>query len=185
MYISVDIEADGPVPGQYSMLSLGAVVVEPSLDRTFYATFRPLPHAMFSQDALAASGFTRKETQEFPDAYQGMYDFYHWLLKLKEEDKRLIFVSDNPIFDGMFVWHYFASQLGSQHNLFGFSGFSLTSFAKGWERDLTKNHKKHRVTKHSHNSLQDALGNAEALLWYMSNGLKTGSNYGENLTKRS
>jgi hypothetical protein len=28
-YVIVDIEADGPIPGDYSMISLGAVVVEP------------------------------------------------------------------------------------------------------------------------------------------------------------
>jgi hypothetical protein len=35
-YIMVDIESDGPVPGDYSMVCFGAVVVEPGLERTFY-----------------------------------------------------------------------------------------------------------------------------------------------------
>ena len=35
--IVVDVEADGPIPGKYSMVCLGAVVVEPTLSRTFYA----------------------------------------------------------------------------------------------------------------------------------------------------
>ena len=35
-YVMVDIEADGPIPGDYSMVCLGAVVVEPTLERTFY-----------------------------------------------------------------------------------------------------------------------------------------------------
>ena len=35
-YVMVDIEADGPIPGDYSMVCLGAVVVEPALERTFY-----------------------------------------------------------------------------------------------------------------------------------------------------
>jgi len=33
-WIMVDIEADGPIPGDYSMISFGAVVVEPGLERT-------------------------------------------------------------------------------------------------------------------------------------------------------
>ena len=33
----VDIEGDGPIPGDYSMIRFGAVVVEPVLERTFYA----------------------------------------------------------------------------------------------------------------------------------------------------
>lgn len=40
-YIMVDIEADGPVPGLFSMVSLGAVLVEEGLSRTFHATFAP------------------------------------------------------------------------------------------------------------------------------------------------
>jgi hypothetical protein len=35
-YVMVDVEADGPIPGDYSMLCFGAVIVEPALDRTFY-----------------------------------------------------------------------------------------------------------------------------------------------------
>ena len=36
VYISVDIEAAGPVPGEYSMLSIGATVVG-DLEAWFYA----------------------------------------------------------------------------------------------------------------------------------------------------
>ena len=41
-YIMVDIEADGPIPGDYSMVCFGAIVVEPSLDRTFYGRLKPI-----------------------------------------------------------------------------------------------------------------------------------------------
>lgn len=34
-YVMVDIEADGPIPGDYSMVSFGAVIVEPSLSKAF------------------------------------------------------------------------------------------------------------------------------------------------------
>ncbi|MBS1110063.1 MAG: hypothetical protein H6Q88_2055, partial [Anaeromyxobacteraceae bacterium] len=40
--IVVDVEADGPIPGKYSMVCLGAVVVEPTLSRTFYGRTRPI-----------------------------------------------------------------------------------------------------------------------------------------------
>ena len=36
------IEADGPIPGDYSMACFGAIVVEPSLDRTFYGRLKPI-----------------------------------------------------------------------------------------------------------------------------------------------
>ena len=41
-YIMVDVESDGPIPGDYSMICLGAIVVEPSLDRTFYGRLKPI-----------------------------------------------------------------------------------------------------------------------------------------------
>ena len=41
-YIMVDIEADGPIPGDYSMVCFGAIVVEPTLERTFYGKLRPV-----------------------------------------------------------------------------------------------------------------------------------------------
>ena len=35
-WFMVDIEADGPIPGDYSVISFGTVVIEPGLERTFY-----------------------------------------------------------------------------------------------------------------------------------------------------
>lgn len=164
MYISVDIEADGPTPTEYSMLSLGAVVVEEGLSRTFYAEMKPrTPN--FDWAALKSIGWSREHTLSFPEPEKAITAFHGWLTPLKLTDKRLTFVSDNPIFDGMFVFSYLHDYMGV--NLFGFSGFSLTSFAKGWERDMHKNHKHLRKTKHTHNALDDAIGNAEAMLYYL------------------
>jgi hypothetical protein len=41
-YIMVDVEADGPIPGDYSMISFGAIIVEPSLSKTFLSVNFPL-----------------------------------------------------------------------------------------------------------------------------------------------
>jgi len=43
-FISVDIECSGPIPGEYSMLSLGACVVghEDNNNYTFYIEMKPL-----------------------------------------------------------------------------------------------------------------------------------------------
>jgi hypothetical protein len=64
-WIMVDIEADGPIPGDYSMVSFGAVVVEPGLERTFNGELRPISKK-FVPEALAVSGFTREQTLAFP-----------------------------------------------------------------------------------------------------------------------
>ncbi len=53
-WIMVDIEADGPIPGDSSMVSLGAVVVESGLKRTFYGELKPISEK-FMPEALAVS----------------------------------------------------------------------------------------------------------------------------------
>ena len=41
-YIMVDIEANGPIPGDYSMTSLGAVIVDEKLDNLFKMNLKPI-----------------------------------------------------------------------------------------------------------------------------------------------
>src|SRR5260370_1404660 len=64
IYIVVDIEGNGPVPGQYSMLSLGAAAMtnEQEID-TFYQKLQPLTNA--KQDPATMTWW---QTQ--PEAWQ-------------------------------------------------------------------------------------------------------------------
>ena len=39
----VDIEANGPIPGDYSMTSLGAVIVDDKLDKAFKINIKGEP----------------------------------------------------------------------------------------------------------------------------------------------
>jgi len=158
-YIMVDIEADGPIPEDYSMISFGAVIVEPSLSKTFYGKLRPLSE-QWNAEALKVSGFTREETLGFNDPKSVMERFAVWI---EENSKgRPIFISDNNGFDWQFINWYFHHFLGQ--NPFGFSSMNLGSFYKGLLRDTSKNFKHLRKTKHTHNPVDDAMGNAEALL---------------------
>ncbi len=54
IFVSVDIEADGPIPGPYSMVSLGAVVVEPPFNDSFYCTIQPIS-GMFRPGVLSVT----------------------------------------------------------------------------------------------------------------------------------
>src|SRR3954467_4522784 len=68
LYISADVEADGPIPGPYSMLSFGLAVAggydgeqfvradPPS--QTFYRELAPISES-FDPEALAVSGLDR------------------------------------------------------------------------------------------------------------------------------
>jgi hypothetical protein len=79
-------------------------------------------------------------------------------------------VSDNAGFDWQFVNYYFHRFVG--RNPFGFSPLSLTSLYKGFARDMRACFRRLRRTRHTHNALDDARGNAEALLALVEQGLR-------------
>lgn len=170
-YVMVDIESDGPIPGDYSMVCFGAVVVEPNLNRTFYGKLKPISEH-FTSDALAISGFTREECLEFDDPKSVMVDFADWLNSNCKP--RMKFISDNNGFDWQFINWYFHHFTGT--NPFGYSSTNLGSLYKGMQQDTFINFKHLRKTKHTHNPVDDALGNAEALLQMKEMGLKISFN---------
>jgi hypothetical protein len=156
----VDIESDGPIPADYSMVSLGAVLVNDALDTTFYGQLKPISDR-FLPDALNISGLTRSDTLAFDEPKQVMLNFAEWT-KTVCKDKP-IFISDNNGFDFMFVNWYFHHFLGE--NPFGHSSQNLGSLYKGLVGDTFKNFKHLRKTSHTHHPVDDAKGNAEALLY--------------------
>ncbi len=158
-WIMVDVEADGPIPGDYSMISFGAIVVEPELDRTFYGQLKPVSDN-WQPEALAVSGFIREETQKFDDPKEVLRKFDAWLSKVG--GGRPMFVSDNNGFDWQFINWYFHHFL--DRNPFGHSSTNLGSLYKGLRHSMRENFKHLRETKHTHNALEDAQGNAEAFL---------------------
>lgn len=157
----VDIESDGPIPGDYSMISFGAVLVSEKLDTTFYGELMPISD-LFQDEALRVSGFTREQTLKFPEPEKTMLDFANWLDKVVHPAEKLIFISDNNGFDWMFMCWYFHHFL--KKNPFGFSSQNLGSLYKGLVKDVFKSFKHLRKTHHTHNPVDDAKGNAEALL---------------------
>jgi hypothetical protein len=158
-YIMVDVESDGPIPGDYSMICFGAVVVEPTLSKTFYGQLHPISDRWLP-DALAVSGFTCEQVLEFPDAEPVMRQFQAWLAE--HSSGRPMFISDNNGYDWQFINWYFHHFTGA--NPFGFSSANLGSLFKGIVRDTTQNFKHLRKTPHTHHPVDDAKGNAEALL---------------------
>jgi len=156
-YIVVDIEADGPIPGDYSMVAIGAIVVESALDRVFSARLKPISERFVSY-ALAVSGYTREQTLAFDDPKAVMERFAAWLGPIENP----VFISDNNGFDWMFVCWYFHHFTGGCP--FGFSSQNIGSLFKGLAQDMRSSFKRLRKTKHTHDPVDDARGNAEALL---------------------
>ena len=158
--IVVDVEADGQVPGLYSMVSFGAVILDSKLDRTFYGQCRPIT-GQWEPAALAVSGHTREETLTFPSPRETMREFANWI-KEHSNDKRCVFWADNNGFDFAYINYYFHRFYGS--NPFGWSSQNINSLYKGITKSPYAGIHKLRKTKHTHHPVDDAKGNAEALL---------------------
>ncbi len=158
-YIMVDVETDGAIPGDYSMISFGAVVVDDKLDRTFYGKLKPISDKWIPE-ALAVSGHSREETLGFDEPKKVMLEFAEWI---KQNNKgQAVFISDNNGFDWMFICWYFHHFINE--NPFGHSSQNLGSMYKGLVKDTFKNFKHLRKTEHTHHPVDDAKGNAETLL---------------------
>jgi DNA polymerase III alpha subunit (gram-positive type) len=158
-YFMVDVECDGPVPGDFSMISLGAVLVDTRLETTFYGELRPISDR-YQEPALKVSGLTREQALGFNDPSEVMRDFKDWV----EENTigRPVFISDNTGFDWMFVCWYFHHFLGE--NPFGYNSVNLASLFHGLTKEMGSGFRHLCKTPHSHHPVDDALGNAEALL---------------------
>jgi hypothetical protein len=163
----VDVESDGPVPGRHSMVSFGAVLVEPTLSKTFYGRTRPISDE-FIPDALAVSGHTREEHLGFEDPATVMARFARWLTETSSG--RPVFVSDNVAYDWQWINYYFHQFAGG--NPFGYSGRRIGDLYCGMVKDAFAGWKHLRKTTHTHHPVDDARGNAEALLAMQEMGLK-------------
>lgn len=151
------------------MVCFGAVVFDDALDKTFYGQTRPISER-FDPEALAISGFSREQHLGFDEPKIVMEKFAAWLDRNSEG--RPVFVSDNVAFDWQFINYYFHRFLG--RNPFGFSGRRIGDIYAGLVKDAYRatEWNKYRVTKHTHNPVDDARGNAEALRKFRELGLK-------------
>jgi hypothetical protein len=159
LFIVCDVEADGPIPGEYSMVSFGAVAVEPTLSRTFYGEVRPISDK-WVPEALAISGISRETHEGFDEPEDVMRAFAKWIEETA--DGRPVFVSDNNGFDAAWINWYFHKYLG--RNPFGYSSRRIGDMYCGLKRDPFAQWKHLRISPHNHNPVSDAKGNAEALL---------------------
>ncbi|MDG1479981.1 MAG: 3'-5' exonuclease [Myxococcota bacterium] len=134
-YFCVDIEANGPVPGLYDMVSLGAVVVAPSeagrleIGESFYMEIKPQAprfdaraaaiHGL-DQDRLAAEGLPRREAMKTLAA---------WVTEQLRPGTEASFVGHNAPFDWSYIaWTYAAEEM---KNPFGYKALCTKALAMG------------------------------------------------------
>lgn len=164
---SVDVEADGPIPGPYSMTEFGLVKIdkEGKFDIFFHGKCKPISD-IWVPEALAISGKSREEVMDYPEPEKTMKEAYEWVMDNNKSDRPKVY-SDNNGFDNMFLTWYFHKFYGK--NPFGWSSNNIKNIYQGIMLDCFTNHKKLRKTKHSHHPVDDAKGNAEALHWMVTN----------------
>src|SRR4051812_8880275 len=110
VYISVDVEAAGPMPPTYSLLSVGAVPINDP-DSTFYIEIQPI-NENFVPAAMRVVGRTLEAFQKTgASPRDAMTAFRDWIAAIAK-DARPVFVGFNATFDWAFVHFYFLEYVG-------------------------------------------------------------------------
>lgn len=150
-YIMVDIEANGPIPGDYSMTSLGAVIVDEKLDKTFKINIKPI------SEKFDPNRKQFVDEKNAVNAKEAMQKFKEWILKNSLGSP--VFISDNNGFDWMFVCWYFWHFL--KENPLGYNSQNLNSLNKGLNKNLKAKIDILRKRALTHDALEDAKNNAK------------------------
>jgi hypothetical protein len=167
LYISTDVEADGPIPGDFSMLSLGSVAFDTNGKELscFSANLQPLFEAQQHPDTMAWWA-----TQ--PEAYRAatinakppaevIHHYHSWLTGWAGNGYIPVFMGYPATYDFLFTYWYLMHFVGSSP--FGFNGLDLKSYAMALlDTPFKATHKGgfprewYPATKHTHRAEDDA-----------------------------
>ena len=164
-YICVDVETTGPIPGDYSMLSIGACTIfEPQ--RTFYIELKPINQNSIVEAASIHKLSLERLVVEGVAPIEALTCFEEWLVNEAAPNRQPLFVAFNAAFDWMFINYYFFHYLG--HNPFGHTAIDIKALYMGmagvpwshtsWRYISPKYTAEHHLT---HHALQDALDQAD------------------------
>jgi DNA polymerase III epsilon subunit-like protein len=165
VFISVDVETAGPIPGEYSLLSIGACNAD-APDQTFFCELKPVTRKA-DPKALEITGLSLERLEKDGlEPVVAMREFKDWIAKVVGADAKPVFVGLNAPFDWSFVNYYFHLFLGE--NPFGFTALDIKALymgATGCSWAETSSNKManvlHPSSKGDHNALHDALYQAE------------------------
>ena len=176
VYVSVDVEADGPIPGPHSMLSIGAAAftidwMPPSPASTMVGTFSANLETL---DGATGDEATMRWWHSEPAAWAAcrtdvrppadvMGDFAAWIDTLPG---RPVFVAYPAGFDFTYVYWYavkFTGKSPFSHAALDMKTMAMTLLGTPY-RDTTKRTMPSRwlsAARHSHIALEDAIEQGE------------------------
>lgn len=167
IFISVDIETSGPIPGEYNLLSIGACVVGDTT-RNFYVELVPL-NDNYTEGAMATCELSLSELRHRgTEPGAAMEQFARWVRETAG-DAWAVFVGFNAPFDWSFVNSYFIKFCGLDQNPFGHAALDIKSYYMGAYKTSWKNTSMKRLPPDihppdrplAHNALADAIQQAE------------------------
>lgn len=166
VYISTDIESDGPIPGPNSMLSLGAAAYLPDGNRigTFSVNLETLPGAQGDPDTMTWWSKRPRQWDECRKNQQppkeALTSYVGWVGQMPGVP---VFVGYPATYDFMFIYWYLIKFLGSSP--FSFSALDIKSYVMAvlgtpFRGSTKKNMPKrwfHDLPKHTHVAVDDAI----------------------------
>jgi hypothetical protein len=169
IYVSTDVETDGPIPGPHSMLSLGSAAfrADGALVDTFSANLECLPGAAGHPDTMkwwksqpAAWAACRANPQP-PEAIMPAYR--SWLEALPA---RPVFVAYPAGFDFTFVYWYlirFAGKSPFSHSALDVKTYAMAMLRRDYRGSVKKAMPTRWFSKrpHTHVALDDAIEQGE------------------------
>jgi hypothetical protein len=165
VYVSTDVETDGPIPGINSMLSFGSAAY--LADKTLVATFtanlerlpgaEPCPRTMEWWASQPEAWAACRENPQPPE--QVMPQYVQWLKRLPG---RPVFVGYPAAFDFMFVYWYlirFAGESPFSHSALDIKTYAMAMLKKGYRESVKRNMPRRWFDDlpHTHRALDDAI----------------------------
>jgi hypothetical protein len=166
IYVSTDVEADGPIPGPHSMLSFASAAYRP--DKTLVGTFT---RNLETLEGAAPDPKTEAWWKTQPEAWEAcrsdlrtpaaaMRDYVDWLRGLPG---RPVFVGYPASYDFMFVYWYLMRFVGESpfsHSALDIKTFAMSLLGTGYRESTKRNMPKRWFDDlpHTHVALDDALG---------------------------
>jgi hypothetical protein len=166
IYVSTDVESDGPIPGPHSMLSFASAAfrADKSLVGTFEANLGTLPGAVGDPKTMAwwqtqpeAWAACREKTR---DPAEVMPEYVAWLKSLPGKP---VFVAYPAGYDFTFVYWYlirFAGESPFSHSALDIKSYAMALLGTEYRESTKRNMPKSWFDDmpHTHVALDDARG---------------------------